>query len=130
MRQRILSGQVSLPWPPPQGSAIDVPERRDGVRRGVRAARERRLELRRLRQRVPIGSKLLGERLRDGLPGGDEPVRHGLRGPRWRVHVERERRLCPIGNAGVQRRERGVLGLGADLRGVLVAGQWCVQRDG
>ena len=29
MRQRILSGQVSLPWPAQQGPAIDVPELHD-----------------------------------------------------------------------------------------------------
>ena len=29
MRQRILSGQVSLPWPAEQGPALDVPELHD-----------------------------------------------------------------------------------------------------
>ena len=96
----------------------------------MRTADERRLELRHVRQRVRGGSELLGGRLRDGVPDRDEPLRHDLRGARRHVYVGRKRRMRDRGDDDVHRGQRGVLGRGADFRGVRGAGEWGVRRGG
>lgn len=121
-RERDLRGRCVRP---------EVPVRRDVVQRGVRVARERCVQLWRVWKRLPIGSELFGGRVRHGLPRGDQPVwRYLRRRPGRRVHFDRERWLRPVGDDGVHRGKRGVLGVSAHLRSLHVARQRRVHRVG